>query len=101
MIALQVVLTLKSVFILYLAAVNLTGFCLFSLDKRRAVRGRWRIPERTLLLSALAGGSVGALAAMLLFHHKTRKPKFYLGVPACLLLHAAVAVWWFLIRTPV
>ena len=79
---------------IYLGLVNLAAFCLFGADKRRAKKGRWRIPERTLLWSAALGGAPGALGGMLLFHHKTRKRKFSVGVPlllaAQLLLLAAL-----------
>lgn len=83
------------ILIICLAAANLTAFTLFGLDKRRAVRNQWRIPEHTLMLSALLGGSIGALAGMSVFHHKTRKPKFFIGVPVCLALHIGLAVWLF------
>ncbi|MCR5370082.1 MAG: DUF1294 domain-containing protein [Clostridium sp.] len=76
----------RSVFIIPLLAVNLAAFLLFGLDKWKAKNHRWRVPERTLLLFAAAGGSAGALLGMYLFHHKTNKPKFYLGVPAILAL---------------
>lgn len=66
---------------LYLAAVNLAALLVMLADKRRARRGAQRIPERSLLLFALAGGSIGATAGMLLFRHKTQKPKFYIGLP--------------------
>ncbi len=76
--------------------VNLAAFVLFAVDKRRAVRHTWRIRERTLLLTALAGGGAGALAAMLLFHHKIRKAKFILVVPLLTLIHLALAAVVFL-----
>lgn len=73
-------------FLIYLAAVNLLAFFAYGTDKRRAVKGHWRIPESTLLLLAALGGSVGALAGMHLFHHKTRKVKFKYGVPLILVV---------------
>lgn len=75
----------------YYLAVNLLAFILFAADKRRAVRHAWRIREHTLLLTALAGGGIGSLAAMFLFHHKTRKVKFILSVPLFALLHLLLA----------
>ena len=70
----------------YLVLMNLVTFWVYGADKRRARRGRWRVPERTLFLLPLLGGSIGALAGMRVFHHKTRKTKFRLGVPVALLL---------------
>ena len=63
------------------------------LDKRRAIKNRWRIPEATLMGVAAVGGSLGVLLGMRLFRHKTRHPKFYLGVPALLVLHLALLGW--------
>ncbi|MGI6094841.1 MAG: DUF1294 domain-containing protein [Lachnospiraceae bacterium] len=72
--------------LLYLLLINLFTFFLYGLDKYKARRDLWRIPEATLLLFAIAGGSVGALAGMYTFRHKTRKAKFRLGVPTILLV---------------
>jgi len=65
----------------YLLIVNAVTFLVFGIDKKRAKKEQWRVPERTLLLFALAGGSVGALAGMYTFRHKTRKIKFSVGIP--------------------
>ena len=77
-------MTVYAIIFLYLELVNLAAFALYGIDKRRAKRGKWRVPEATLLLIAVIGGSVGALAGMYLFRHKTRKPKFSVGVPVIL-----------------
>lgn len=74
----------------YLIIINIAAWIMYGLDKWKAKSGAWRIPERTLLLTALAGGSVGALAGMLLFHHKTRKPKFMIGVPMMFAAHCVI-----------
>ncbi len=74
----------------YLIIINIAAWIMYGLDKWEAKSGAWRIPERTLLLTALAGGSVGALAGMLLFHHKTRKPKFMIGVPVMFAAHCVI-----------
>lgn len=81
----------KTIIWIYLAAANAVAFAVYGADKRRARRGLWRVPEATLLLLAALGGSVGALAGMYLFRHKTRKPKFFLGVPAILAAQLAAA----------
>ena len=77
----------------WIALVSLVVFVLAVADKRRAARGRARVPERTLLLLALVGGSPGLLAAMLLVRHKTRKLAFLAPLALILLLQLALA-WW-------
>lgn len=72
--------------------INLLSFFLYGLDKWKAVYGRWRISERTLLLAALAAGFAGALIGMYFFHHKTRHKKFVYGVPLIGLLELAAAM---------
>jgi len=79
--------------LIWLAGVNVVTFGLYGIDKHRAKKGRWRIPERTLLLLPLLGGSVGALLGMRVFHHKTKHWYFVWGVPAILLAQLALAVW--------
>ena len=69
--------------IIYLCAINIMTFLLYGLDKQKAKRHKWRTPEATLLGVALAGGSIGAFLGMYIFHHKTKKAKFYIGVPMC------------------
>lgn len=79
-----------SILVWYLAVINFTTWVAYGLDKGRAKSGKWRIPERTLLLLALAGGSLGALAGMIMFRHKTRKPKFYISVPVMFVAHCII-----------
>ena len=78
-----------------LILMNLATFALFGVDKRRAIRGMWRIPERTLLTCCALFGAAGGLAGMQTFRHKTRHAKFVYGVPALLALQIAVlaALW--------
>lgn len=77
----------------WLIAINLVTFAVYGADKRRARRGAWRVPEKTLFLLPLLGGSVGALLGMRVFRHKTRHWYFVWGVPAILLAQLALAVW--------
>ena len=83
-------------FLLYLLLINAGAFVLMLADKQKARKNRWRIPERTLIGSALLGGSLGALLGMYTFRHKTKHLKFTLGVPAILIAQIALAVWIFL-----
>ena len=78
--------------IIVIAAVNLLSFTLFGIDKWKAKRHLWRIPESVLLLSAAIGGSIGALLAMFLFRHKTQHKKFTVGVPLILALQITLAL---------
>ena len=78
---------------LALAAVNLLDFVLMGVDKAKARRGAWRIPESTLLLFAILGGSVGAVCGMCAFHHKTQHWYFKYGLPAILFAHIGLILW--------
>ena len=75
-------------FLIYLIGINILTFLVFGIDKWKARRGKWRIPEDTLIWMSIAGGSFGALVGMYLFRHKTQKRKFNLGIPAILLAQA-------------
>ena len=75
----------------YLAAVNIIGFALFGIDKRRAVRHAWRIPERTLFFIAIIGGSIGCILGMQVFRHKTKHIKFVIGMPVILVVQILLA----------
>lgn len=77
---------------LYLICINMITIAVYGIDKRNAVHGKWRIRVSTLLTLA----AVGALLAMHLFHHKTRKKKFTIGVPLMLLVQ--IALFFFLVK---
>lgn len=78
---------------LYLLLINGVGFLLMGIDKRRAKRGAWRISEKSLFLSPLLGGTVGAILGMRVFHHKTKHWYFRYGLPALLVFQLALAGW--------
>ena len=82
-----------TVLLVWLAVINLLTFIVYGADKRRARKGKWRVPEKTLFLLPLLGGSIGALLGMRVFHHKTRHWYFVWGIPAILLAQLALAVW--------
>ena len=75
--------------LIYLLIVNAVGFLLMLVDKQKARKRLWRIPESTLLLAAAVGGSIGCLAGMYKFRHKTKHLKFTMGIPAILTLQIA------------
>ena len=80
----------------YLAVINAATMLVYGIDKYKACHKAWRIPEKTLIGLALLGGSIGALFGMVLFHHKTRKPKFLVGVPFILILQVVFVVAGFM-----
>ena len=69
---------------LYLIMINVITFALYGLDKWRAMTRQWRVREKKLIILALIGGSIGAMIGMTVFHHKTRKWYFRLGIPLIL-----------------
>lgn len=71
---------------LYLIIMNIVGFAVMGIDKKRAVRGAWRISEASLFLTALVGGSLGCILGMKRFRHKTKHWYFKYGMPAILVL---------------
>ena len=79
--------------LIYLLIINLAGFLAMFLDKQKAKKGKWRIPEKTLFLFAIAGGSIGTTLGMNLFRHKTKHWYFKLGFPAIAVLEYAGLVW--------
>lgn len=82
-------------FLLYLLLINAAAFLLMLVDKIKAKKNRWRIPERTLFGSALLGGSIGALLGMYTFRHKTKHLQFTLGMPAILIVQLILAFVFF------
>lgn len=77
----------------YLPSINILAFALMGIDKAKSRRNKWRISEKVLLLTATLGGSIGSIAGMFLFRHKTEHLSFVIGLPVILLLHLAVALW--------
>lgn len=75
----------------YLIGINVLTFLIYGIDKWKAKRDKWRIPEATLLILAAIGGSIGALLGMSVFHHKTKHRTFIIGVPLILLEQIALA----------
>lgn len=79
-------------FISYLVSMNIIGLAVMGIDKLKAKRHAWRVPEKLLFKISIVGGSVGTLAGMYLFRHKTKHWYFVIGMPAILILHIVVAI---------
>ena len=75
-----------TVSVAYLVSVSVITFICFGIDKWKAVNRKWRIKEAVLMGLCCIGGSIGGLAGMYLFRHKTRKPLFFIGIPVILIL---------------
>lgn len=80
-------------FLIYLAIINIVALLFCAIDKHRAVRHKWRIPEASLMLSAALGGSIGLLLGMKLCRHKIRHAKFTIGVPLILIAQISLAIY--------
>ena len=76
--------------VIYFFIINIVGFAVMGIDKKRAIKQNWRIPEATLFLVALIGGSLGTTIGMRFFHHKTRHWYFVYGMPSILILQVII-----------
>ena len=83
---------LLKVFYIYLIVINAVGFLLMLIDKVKAKKNLWRIPEATLFLVAAIGGSIGSLLGMYTFRHKTKHIKFIVGMPVILAVQIVIAI---------
>lgn len=82
--------------LLYLLAINLFGFFIMWLDKGKAKKGSWRIPEKTLFIITTLGGGIGTIAGMYIFRHKTQKLNFVIGFPFITILELIGIIWYFI-----
>ena len=87
---------MDAVTVFYLVVINLSTFVLCWRDKSAAVHGSWRIPERVLMFLVIAGGSLGMLIGMHLFHHKTKSERFRITVPVVLVAETVFLVFFYL-----
>ena len=78
----------------YLAAINVIAFMVYGIDKLKAKKGKWRIPEATLLLLAIVSGSIGAWCGMKVWHHKTMHKKFRYGIPLIIVVQIGLYLYW-------
>lgn len=81
-----------TIIVIYLIIINLVGFCIMGVDKKRAIRGAWRISEASLFSTALAGGALGCTLGMHFFHHKTKHWYFRYGMPAIFVVQVLLAI---------
>lgn len=86
---------MKQYIMIYIILINIFTFCLYGVDKQKARKKKWRISEITLLFVTLLGGSLGAILAMKIFHHKTKHCKFKILVPLFLLIHIMLLIFIF------
>ena len=82
--------------LLYLLIINVIGFLAMGLDKLKAKKEWWRIPEGTLMMICLFGGGIGTIAGMYKFRHKTKKLKFSVGMPTILISEIALIIYLFI-----
>ena len=86
------------ILLIYLLAINVVGFLLMGIDKLRAKKQVWRVPEKTLFLMAVIGGSIGTNLGMYVFRHKTKHWYFVIGMPLILIAQIALVVWFVFFR---
>lgn len=80
--------------ILYFICINILGFFIMWLDKRKAKKGAWRIPEKTLFIITALGGGIGTIAGMYTFRHKTQKIQFVIGLPFITILEIVTIIYF-------
>ena len=89
----QEIFTIQNV-VIYFIVINLFGFFIMWFDKRKAKKGAWRIPEKTLFIITALGGGIGTTAGMYAFRHKTQKIQFVIGFPLIAILEIITIVWF-------
>ena len=89
----QEIFTIQNI-IIYFIAINLFGFFIMWLDKRKAKKGKWRIPEKNLFLITDLGGGIGTIAGMYTFRHKTQKIQFVIGFPFITILEIITIIYF-------
>ena len=89
----QSIFTLKNI-IIYFIIINIIGFLVMYIDKQKAKKGKWRIPEKTLFIITTLGGGIGTIAGMYIFRHKTQKIAFVIGFPTITILEIIAIVYF-------
>ncbi|MGN1296838.1 MAG: DUF1294 domain-containing protein [Clostridia bacterium] len=94
-ISIQEIFTVQNI-VIYFIVINLLGFFIMWLDKRKAKKGAWRIPEKTLFIVTALGGGIGTIAGMYTFRHKTQKIQFVIGFPFITILEIITILYFIL-----
>ena len=89
-------LQLSEMLLIYLIVVNIIGFLIMLIDKKKAEKGKWRIQEKTIFIVTLLGGGIGTISGMYIFRHKTKKKKFTVGMPIILILEILLFILYFI-----
>ena len=82
--------------LLYLLIINIIGFLIMYIDKRKAKKGKWRIKDWTIIMVTLLGGGIGTIAGMYTFRHKTKKLKFTVGLPTILITEIVLVIYLYI-----
>ena len=96
-IILQNIFTVKNI-VIYLIIINIFGFFIMWLDKRKAKKGAWRIPEKTLFIVTALGGGIGTITGMYTFRHKTQKLNFVIGFPMITILEIITIIYFVFVK---
>ena len=91
------IFTLKNI-IIYFIIINIIGFLAMYIDKQKAKKGKWRIPEKTLFIITALGGGIGTIAGMYTFRHKTQKVAFVIGFPFITILEIIAIIYFGIIK---
>lgn len=83
---------IELMFVVYLSVINIISFIVIAIDKGKAKKKNYRISENTIIVLSIIGGSVGTLMGMTMFRHKTKKKKFYIGVPIIYLINQIIII---------
>lgn len=79
--------------IIYFVVINIVGFLIMFIDKQKAKKGAWRIPERIIFIITALGGGIGTISGMYIFRHKTKKLNFIIGLPLITILEIILAIY--------
>lgn len=89
----QEIFSIKNI-VIYFIIINILGFLIMYIDKQKAKKGKWRIPEKTLFIITALGGGIGTIAGMYTFRHKTQKIAFVIGFPVITIMEIVTIVYF-------